>query len=101
MKTLNDWVLVSPNESEQQFTPGGLTLPESMQKPLRSGMVVGIAEQVVLANGKRIDADVVYGDQVYWLRNSGYSWNEGGKSYVLLRFGELIGTDRNAPRGSE
>lgn len=92
MVIINDYVLVTPEEEEQeQFTPSGLILPQDMKDPIVSGTVINCPKKVTYPNGKQVKSEIQPDQTVHYLRGTGLAYKFGGVNYLLLRYAEIIG----------
>lgn len=93
MVTLNDFVLVVPDEEEAQYTPSGLSLIGSAGSPIVSGIVLSAPEMVVTDN-LGFESGLVTGSKIYFLKGDRkvFAFRDWPR-VILLRFREIVAVD--------
>jgi chaperonin GroES len=90
VKPLFGYILVEPIASETT-TASGIVLPESTQEKPAQGVVLAVADEIVLDSGKVIKSPVSVGQTVFYKK-----WAVGdeikvlGKEYKLVKFEDLM-----------
>jgi chaperonin GroES len=96
IKPLYDKVLVERVESLEK-TAGGIVLPDTAKEKPTEGKVVAVGAGKVADDGKRVDPGVKVGDRVLFGSFAGTAVREGGKEYLILDEGDLLGVIDDAP----
>lgn len=93
MDTLNDFVLVVPDEKAEELTPAGLVLVGSASNPIVSGVIYKVPDVVIMPYVGGFEHQLEAGDRVFFTKRDANHrpFNLDGRSVILLRFGELIG----------
>lgn len=89
LKPLMGYVLVEPSGAETK-TASGLYLPETAQEKPAQGTVVAVGAEMILENGKVMNAPVKVGDKVIYKKWGGDEIKIGGVEYKLVKFDDLM-----------
>ena len=84
MKLLKDRVLIRPIPPEE-YSKGGLAIPESAQKPPQQGVVVECGPGM-----ENVPMDVEKGDTILHLPGAGMEFELDGEEYLLLRSLDIV-----------
>mgnify|MGYP001564153134 CR=1 FL=1 len=92
LRPLLDRVVIREN-TEETRTPGGLVLPGSAEKRIRSGEVLAVGPgSRALADGARVPPEVRPGDVVCWSsRADVFEIDVAGEKLIATHAGMLIG----------
>ena len=89
MKPLGNRVVVEPLEQEE-FTAGGIVLPETAKEKPQKGKVLAIGPGDRNDQGERIPMDVREGDTVLFAKYAGTEIKLDGKKLLILRESDLL-----------
>jgi len=88
-----DRVLLRRLENEQ-FSPGGLAIPESAQGKSRRCEVVAVGPGAVhKTTGERVPIEVAPGDVVFLGKYSGVEYEQDGEVLIFVREDEVLGKE--------
>lgn len=82
-RLLGNKVLVLPSEKMDQ-SPGGIYLPDQVQKKPAEGVVVACGSGLRLDDGSRAPLEVSVGEKVIYSKYGGTEITIEGKEYVVL-----------------
>jgi chaperonin GroES len=99
IKPLGDKVLVERVESQDK-TAGGIVLPDTAKEKPTEGRVVAVGTGRVNDEGERVPLTVRPGDRVLFGSFAGTALKEGGKEFLILEEGDLLGIVDDAPWAS-
>ena len=89
MKPLGNRVVIEPLEQEE-FTAGGIVLPETAKEKPQKGKVLAIGPGDRDDKGERIPMDVREGDTVLFAKYAGTEIKIDGKKLLILRESDLL-----------
>jgi chaperonin GroES len=100
IRPLHDKVLVERLESLER-TAGGIVLPDTAKEKPTEGRVVAVGAGRLNDKGERVAPQVKAGDRVLFGSFAGTAVKEGGKEYLLLDEGEILGIVDDSSWGAE
>jgi len=97
LQPLGSYVLVKPSEAEEK-SPGGIILPETVQKQPAEGNVIAVGPGRILDNGERQEISVSEGDVIIYRKFGGkFGGTEitvDGEDYVLVEEDSILAIRR-------
>ena len=89
---LGDRILVKPGP-DTRYTPGGLTIPESVLGRTRHGEVLAVGDGRLPTGGIDVilEPRVAPGDTVLFMRDDGIEYEEGKEKYLILKEDQILG----------
>lgn len=91
IQPLHDRVLIERQETESK-TASGLYIPDTNKEKTNLGKIVAVGQGVRDEKGNLIPLTVKTGDTVLFGAYSGTEVKTEGKSYLVLREDEILGT---------
>jgi chaperonin GroES len=88
LKPLNDRVIVTPSEAEEQ-TKSGLVIPDTAKEKPQKGEVVAVGDGKLNDDGDRMPIDVSVGDVVIYGKYSGQEIKVDGEEYMILKADDI------------
>jgi chaperonin GroES len=89
-RPLGDRVVVR-RLAEEQKTPGGLIIPDTVQEKPQEGEVVAVGPGALDEHGKRIAPDVKSGDFVLFGKWSGSEVKVDGEELLIMKESDIMG----------
>ena len=89
IQPLGDRVVVEREESEE-FTAGGIVLPDSAQDKPARGNVVSVGSGRLLDDGSRSTLQVKVGDRVLFSSYAGETFKVGEDELLLMREDDIL-----------
>ena len=87
---LGDRLLIQATKPPE-FTPGGLTIPESAREDLRRGTIVAVGPGRVLDSGDRLGPQVREGQSVVFVKYAGTEIILDNEKFIVVREDEVLG----------
>lgn len=78
-------LLVFPAVRREGFTESGLVIPAAAQDVSQFGVVVGVGEGVMLADGSFLEPCCEVGDEILYARYSGTELEVEGDTFIIIQ----------------
>jgi len=89
-RPLGDRVVVR-RVQEDQKTPGGIIIPDTVQEKPQEGEVVSVGPGALDDNGKRVTPEVKAGDFVLFGKWSGTEVKVDGQELLIMKESDIMG----------
>jgi len=89
-KPVGNRVVVEPQDSDEQVSPGGIYIPDTAKEKPQEGKVVAVGPGKLTDDGKRIPMEVSVGDTVVYSKYGGTEYKEGEVEYLVLREDDIL-----------
>jgi chaperonin GroES len=89
LEPLNDRLIVEVLE-EEESTLSGIVLPDTAREKPQRGRVLAVGPGARAEDGKRIEMDVVAGDEVIFSKYGGTEIKLGGDDVLILREPDVL-----------
>ena len=93
-RPLGDRVVVR-RVKEDQKTPGGIIIPDTVQEKPQEGEVMSVGPGALDDNGKRIIPEVKIGDRVLFGKWSGSEVKLDGEELLIMKESDIMGIIEN------
>ena len=90
LKVIDDKILVQPDESEDEKSPGGIIIPDTAKEKPQEAEVIAVGKGRVDEDGKAIPLEVKKGDKVLIGKFSGSEVTINDEEHVILREEEIL-----------
>ena len=100
LQPLGDRLIVEVLE-EEELTVGGIVLPDTAKEKPQRGRVLAVGPGARAEDGKRIEMDVVEGDEVIFSKYGGTEIKLGGDEVLILRESDVLAKVRPRPGRSK
>ena len=89
-RPLGDRVVVR-RVQEDQKTPGGIIIPDTVQEKPQEGEVISVGPGALDDNGKRVTPEVKVGDFVLFGKWSGTEVKVEGQELLIMKESDIVG----------
>ena len=89
-RPLGDRVVVR-RVAEDQKTPGGIIIPDTVQEKPQEGEIVSVGPGALDDNGKRVVPEVKAGDYVLFGKWSGTEVKISGEDLIIMKESDVLG----------
>ena len=89
LQPLGDRLIVEVLE-EEEMTVGGIVLPDSAREKSQRGRVLAVGPGARNEDGRRIEMEVVEGDEVVFSKYGGTEIKLGGDEVLILRESDVL-----------
>jgi chaperonin GroES len=89
-RPLGDRVVVR-RVAEDQKTPGGIIIPDTVQEKPQEGEVISVGPGALDDSGKRVAPEVKKGDYVLFGKWSGTEVKIGGEELLIMKESDIMG----------
>ena len=95
-RPLGDRVVVR-RVAEDQKTPGGIIIPDTVQEKPQEGEVIAVGPGALDDNGKRVPTEVKAGDFVLFGKWSGTEVKVDGEELLIMKESDIMGVLEGRP----
>jgi chaperonin GroES len=95
-RPLGDRVVVR-RVKEDQKTPGGIIIPDTVQEKPQEGEVISVGPGALDDNGKRVVPEVKAGDRVLFGKWSGTEVKIDGEDLLIMKESDVMGIIEKKP----
>jgi chaperonin GroES len=95
-RPLGDRVVVR-RVAEDQKTPGGIIIPDTVQEKPQEGEVIAVGPGALDDNGKRVTPEVKTGDFVLFGKWSGTEVKVDGQELLIMKESDIMGILEGRP----
>jgi chaperonin GroES len=99
-RPLGDRVVVR-RVAEDQKTPGGIIIPDTVQEKPQEGEVIAVGPGALDDNGKRVVPEVKAGDFVLFGKWSGTEVKVDGEELLIMKESDIMGILEGRPAKSK
>lgn len=90
IRPLADRVIVTPKESLEDKTSGGIIIPDTAKEKPQEGEIAAVGPGRADENGKIIAMNVKVGDKVLYSRYGGTELKYEGKNYLIMSESDIL-----------
>jgi chaperonin GroES len=92
LKPLGDRVIIQPNDSEAEKSPGGIFIPDTAKEKPQKGKILAAGPGRTTDEGKLVPMSVKVGDVVVYSKYAGTEWKEDGTELLIVRESDILAT---------
>lgn len=89
LKPIEDRVVVKPVVEDISATASGFLISKTDEKP-QEAIVVAVGPGITLPSGVLLELDVSVGDKVLFAKYSGTEVMDGGETYLVLPYRDIL-----------
>jgi chaperonin GroES len=90
LQPLGDRLIVEVLEEEEEITVGGIVLPDTAREKPQRGRVLAVGPGARDEDGKRIEMEVLEGDEVIFSKYGGTEIKLGADDVLILREPDVL-----------
>jgi chaperonin GroES len=98
LQPLGDRLIVEVLEEEEEITVGGIVLPDTAREKPQRGRVLAVGPGARDEDGKRIEMEVLEGDEVIFSKYGGTEIKLGADDVLILREPDVLAKVTPRPR---
>lgn len=90
IRPLADRVIISPKETLESKSSGGIIIPDTAKEKPQEGEIVAVGPGRIDENGKVIAMNVKTGDKVLYSKYGGTELKYEGKNYLIMSETDIL-----------